>query len=121
MTPAAFLACYPEFRRTDPTLVTAKLTQAAAQMGGPDPTVWGPFADVAQPGQPQGQTIADVAHGALAAHLLITSPFGTDMRLDPKSKGRSSYLDVFDEMRLAVASGPQVAGATPAVGGWRGF
>ena len=110
MSPSTFLLCYPEFAETLSTLIAAKLAQAAAQMGGPDHSVWGPFAAPVAPGVFPGLTIADVAHGALSAHLVITSPSGTNLRLDPKSNGRSSYLEVYEALQAAVAGGFLVSG-----------
>lgn len=104
---ANFQAHFPEFRETDPQLVVAKLQAAAARMGGPDVTVWGGFA---QPGQLP--TIADIAQGNLAAHYLIKSPFGTEMRAsaDKNATSRSSYLDVFEDLVQSVAGGFAVSG-----------
>jgi hypothetical protein len=114
MTPAAFFASFPEFQDTDAIIVAAKLQAAATRMGmaGDGINVWGPFAPAAAPGQPQSQTTADLAQGNLAAHYLVSSPFGTNMRLDPKSNGRSIYLDVFEDLMYSVCGGFAVAGIT---------
>ena len=108
MTPDVFLQSFEEFVQVSPIVVQAKLLQAAARMGGastgePDPTVWGPVASLGQ-----NPTIADIAHGNLAAHYLITSPYGAPMRLKG-SKG-STYLDVFNDLELSVAGGFIVSG-----------
>lgn len=107
MLAADFLKLFPEFAETNPLLVSAKLQLAAARMGGPDYSVWGP------PSSTPGVTpsLADTAQGNLAAHLLMTSPFGTSTLLVQK-KGDSSktaYLEAFEELELAVAGGFQVA------------
>jgi len=118
MTPNDFMLNFPEFNRTDRLLVAAKLNMAAARMGGPDVGVWGPFAQPSAaiqsggptvPGGPTPMTIADMAQGNLAAHYLVTSPFGTELRLEP-GNGRSSYLDAFDELCQCVAGGFLVSG-----------
>lgn len=107
------MVCFPEFRDTDQTMIAAKLNAASARMGmsGDGQNIWGPFAPIAAPGTPQSMTIADWAQGNLAAHYVITSPFGTALRLDPKSNGRSSYLLVFEDLELSVAGGFLCAGA----------
>jgi hypothetical protein len=114
MTPQAFLAAYPEFRQADSVLVAAKLAEAATRMGmaGDGQNVWGPFALPNAPGAPPVQpTTADVAQGALAAHYLITSPFGTGLRIDmSKSNGDSVYLQKFKDLEASVAGGFSVAG-----------
>lgn len=119
MTPAAFLQSYPEFFETSPTLVNAKLQMAAARMGGPDNAVWPAFATTGQL-----MTISDVAHGALAAHYLAISPFGTEMRLKPRAGSgdevRTTYWTVWQECCDIVAGGFVVAGGDcipPTTGG----
>ena len=121
MTPAAFLQQYPEYAETSPTLVIAKLRQASARMGGPDNTVWPAFGTMTVP------SITDVAQGALAAHYLALSPFGTEMRLKPRAGSgdevRTTYWTVWEECCDIVVGGFVVAGgscfplATPAGGG----
>lgn len=96
---------FPEFRETDPQLIVAKLQAAAARMGGPDSSVWGSFA-----ASGQNPTLADIAQGNLAAHYLIKSPFGTEMRKADDDSSGSSYFDVFEELQEAVAGGGIVAG-----------
>jgi hypothetical protein len=101
VTPAQFLQNFPEFGKTSPNLVEAKLVEALVDMGGPDLSVWPPLAL-------EGATLTktDYAQGYLAAHLLQTSPFGTATRLDPKgTDGRSAYLERYEIIALAV-SGP---------------
>jgi hypothetical protein len=109
MNDADFTRLFPEFAQTDAVLRQAKLLEAATRMGGPDATVWGPFA---APGTPP--FIADTAQGNLAAHYLIASPFGGPTRLNPKS-GRSTYLDKYEELEriVGLAQGPVVSGSLP--------
>lgn len=121
MTPAAFLQSFPEFADTSPTLLVAKLAQAAAVMGGPDNTVWPAFAKAGKP-----PTVSDIAHGNLTAHYLSLSPFGTEFRLKTKqgTPGNSTtYEVVYQSCCDIVVGGFVVAGgscfplATPAGGG----
>ena len=102
-----FIRAFPEFTKTSPVLVKAKLTQAAGRMGGPDNTVWPPF------GPAGGQTtLSDIAQSNLAAHYLALSPFGTEMRLVLKDGTTTSpYWDVWQECCDAVSGGFVVAGA----------
>lgn len=112
MTPNDFFLNFPEFKDTDPVLVAAKLNEAATRMGGPDATVWGAFATPTPATAASGPTkmnIADIAQGNLAAHYLISSPFGTEMRLEA-GDGSSTYLRKFEELEQAVAGGFVVAG-----------
>jgi hypothetical protein len=106
MTPAVFLQKFSNFTRTSPNIVANQLEMAASEMGGPDFSVWPPFAV-----EGQKLTLTDLAHGYLTAHLLQTSPNGGPTRLDPKgTDGRSSYLDRFEEICRGVAGGMVVAG-----------
>jgi hypothetical protein len=100
-----FLQLFPEFGDTDRVLVQSKLTQAAIRMGGPDTGVWGSLSA----GSGNALTQADLAQGNLAAHYLITSPFGTAQRLDP-DKGKSTYYEAYEEIELASCSGFIVSG-----------
>ncbi len=104
---ATFKMHFPEFKETDAQLVVAKLQAAAAEMGGPDFSVWGPFA---QPGALP--TITDIAQGNCAADLLITSPFGTEMRKadEDADSGPTSYRKVFERLQISVGGGFAVAG-----------
>jgi len=77
-------------------LITAKLQLAAARMGGPDFSVWPAFDTTGS-----APSMTDLAQGNLAAHYLISSPFGTETRLDPKDGG-SVYLDAFNDAQEAV-------------------
>jgi hypothetical protein len=109
--PSTFVQLFPEFAETNAILVAGKLTLAATRMGGPDATVWGPFA---QPGQ--APTTADLAQANLAAHLLMTSPMGTSTLLAANTGGKVStaYFEEFERLELAMCSGAVVAGgATP--------
>jgi hypothetical protein len=103
----AFLTLFPEFVETNPILVQGKLQLAAARMGGPDQTVWGP---TASPGNPP--TLADAAQANLAAHYLMSTPAGVSTLLaQPKDgSGSTTYLQVFLEYEQAVAGGIACAG-----------
>lgn len=117
MTPAAFVAQYPEYRKLESPFVQAKLAEAAALMGGPDTSVWGSFAAADTYGRQATLNLADVAHGALAADLLLTSPFGASLGLKSTGDGPSVYRKKYVECLEAVANGPLVAG----VGGGPSF
>lgn len=110
-----FLAAFPEFRDTDPTLIAAKLAQAAARMGGPDPGVWGGSSPDATGAS---MTLADSAQGYLAAHLLKTSPMGTQLRQSGEGKGdgKTGYLRCFEDLletAVAMSGSFVVAGGGP--------
>lgn len=107
MTLDAFLTLFPEFADTNAVLVQGKLNLAAARMGGPDGSVWGA---TASPGQPP--TLADAAQGNLAAHLLMSSPFGVSTLLAQPNdgSGKTAYLEAFLEFEQAVAGGIACAG-----------
>lgn len=105
MTPAAFQQNFGGFADTSEVLIGAKLNQASARMGGPAAR-WGSYAAVGQP-----MTLADLAQGNYAAHLLQIDPTGNEMRIKPaKSNGRTTYLDAFDDLVAMVCGGPIVAG-----------
>ena len=105
MTPASFLQFFPEFEQTSPTLVAAALARAAAHMGGPDTTVWGPLGTASSPPSVAAMTQADIAQGNLAAHYLVASPFGTSTLLVAPKSGKSSsiYLETFEDIQAGVA------------------
>ena len=106
MDQTTFVQSFPEFRRVDPSIVASKLAFAAAKMGGPDFTVWPPFATAGQ-----APSLSDVAHGYLTAHLLQTAPFGAPTRLEPQgTDGRSTYLAEYEDICQAVGGGFIVAG-----------
>ena len=54
-------------------------------------------------------SLVDSAQGNLAAHYLISGPFGTQLRLDPKGNGNSMYMEAFRDLELSVAGGFAVA------------
>lgn len=113
MTPATFLQLFTPFSRVTPNIVSGQLILAAAEMGGPDFSVWPAFAQTSLEtgANTTPLTITDLAHGYLTAHLLQTSPMGGMTRLAPEgTDGRSSYLDRFDGLCRSVALGPLVAG-----------
>jgi hypothetical protein len=82
-----FLARFPEFSRTDTTLIASALNDAALVI---DPSVWGSFA---------GQ-----GHGYLCAHRLALSPFGQQARLVTKS-GSTTYWEHYEALMNVVGSG----------------
>ncbi len=84
MMSVGFLAAYPEFETAGAELISAKLTEAAAQI---DPTIW--------------LHLTDVGHGLLTAHLLAIAPGGQQARMLEKS-GTTTYKLQFDELREAV-------------------
>jgi len=65
MTLIAFRARYPEFRTASDELVQAILDDAALRV---DPRAFGKK--------------IDIAHGLVAAHLLLNSPYGRSQRLE---------------------------------------
>jgi Protein of unknown function (DUF4054) len=82
-----FLARFPEFSRTDTTLLASTLNDAALVI---DPSVWGSFA---------GQ-----GHGYLTAHRLALSPFGQQARMVAKN-GTTTYQAHYDRLVGVVGSG----------------
>jgi hypothetical protein len=109
---ATFFQNWPEFAEVNPTFVQAALGRAASRMGGPDYTVWGqPTTPTVPPAAPATLTIVDSAQGYYAAHLLISSPMGMNLRIDTKAKGKNQYLMEFEELELAVGGGFAVAGS----------
>lgn len=108
MTPDVFIQNFPELAKVGPVLIAAKLAIAAAKMGGPAAFPWGPLA-------PQGSppTIADAAHGYLAAALIWESPMGgATLLTTQKSKEKSHYRKEFEEIETALCQGGLVAGGT---------
>ena len=90
-----FLTRFPEFSKTDTTLVASALSDAAIVIDG---AVWGQLA---------GQ-----GHGYLTAHMLALSPFGQQARLvlDGK-KGAApatTYYSHYDRLMRLVGSGYRV-------------
>lgn len=85
-----FLAAFPEFRRTDVTLVEAKLAQAERMVSRDR---WG--------------SRADDGVGNYAAHLLATSPLAEKSKYVEKT-GLTTYLATFERLRKTIATGPLV-------------
>jgi hypothetical protein len=115
VTPAQFLTFFPEFNQVDnASLIPAKLALAASRMGGPDVTVWGPFSTpTVPPAAPANPTIADLAQGYLAAHLLMTTPYGVSTLLTPKAADgptSTAYLEAFQELETGLCIPVLVAG-----------
>jgi hypothetical protein len=110
LTVQQFFQNWPEFAQTNPVYVQACIGRAASRMGGPDYSVWGnPTTPTTPPAPPAILTNVDSALGNLAAHYLISGPYGTNLRLDPKGNGRSMYLRAFEDLELTVAGGFAVA------------
>ncbi len=114
MSPARFILFFPEFAQTDQSFVAAKLGEATARMGGPDPRVWGSYSLDSLP-----PSLTDIAQANLAADYLISSPFGTETRLDGDG-GKSKYFRKWEECMLAVSGGVTVGvgGGSCYPGGW---
>lgn len=81
----AFVAEFPQFAETERPIVEAKLQEATRYVAA---DIWGDKTD-------EGIKYR-------AAHLIECSPFGRGARLN-KNNGATTYSDVFDELRLAVA------------------
>jgi hypothetical protein len=120
MDVATFRQNFTQFRTTNVDIVTAKLNEAAVRMGGPS-RVWGGFA------APGGElTLADYAHGNLAAHMLSIDPRANATALDGKgtTDGQTQYLREYERYQLMVGGGFMVAGNACVGGGpfgGRGF
>ena len=110
MDVTTFQTHFPEFRDTDPTLIGAKLQEAAIMMGGPDPQIWGSLSTAGQP-----LTLGDVAQGNRAADLLISSPEGLATLMTGDRSKPSLYLQKYNELVSSLCVGPLVAGG----GRWR--
>lgn len=85
-----FKARFPEFRETDPEVVTAKL-EDAQQFVAAD--VWGDR-------QAQGIQYQ-------AAHLLAMAPLGEQAKLKKENRG-TIYGDQFEQLKRIVANRPTV-------------
>lgn len=112
MQPNDFFLNFPEFVGTDELLVAAKLNMASAHMGGPDQSVWGSYATPTPAVKTSGPTVpttADLAQGNYAAHLIITSPLGMNLRLKT-GNGKDTYLLEFERLLEEVAGGFITAG-----------
>ncbi len=110
LTVQQFFLGWPEFADTNPLYVSACLGRAASRMGGPDYTVWGQPTTTTTPPLPMAAlSLVDSAQGNLAAHYLISGPYGTNLRLDPGGDGKSSYYREFEDLELSVAGGFAVA------------
>jgi hypothetical protein len=109
---AQFRTHYPEFKSVPQDYTLAKLIEATIRMGGsttstganPDMRTWGSYG---APGQPL--TLADMAQAAWAAHLLICSPFGSEVRLSAETTN-SVYKDKWMDYAYAVFGGFLVSG-----------
>lgn len=107
VTGDVFLQNFPELTRVGSVLIAAKLAIAAAKMGGPAVNPWGPLAAQGAP-----PTIADAAHGFLAAALIWESPNGGATLLPSMKPGgaKNRYRLEFEEIETALCTGGIVAG-----------
>lgn len=87
MTLSDFRSNYPEMSAISDLLVGTFLARAASSL---DIGVYG--------------GLYDEAHGCLAAHLLVLSPYGKNARLQSE-KGKTTYGNRFDEIRILSGSG----------------
>ena len=99
---AKFIQTFPEFEQTSPPYVQAKLDEASAMMGmngtGGGCLAWGSFAT---PGQPI--TLADVAHGNLAAALLWEEPLGAGTLLVSQNTSEPCrYRKKYNELESSI-------------------
>jgi hypothetical protein len=101
---AAFVAQFPEFANVPATLIQVHLDAAALEL---DKNVWG-LPGTATP-TPTVGTRYDQAHGYLAAHKLALSPYGMNVRLDPKTvdpkTGMTTYNVHFQALVRKFAQG----------------
>lgn len=100
----AFVRQFPEFKNVDATLVQVQLDAAALEL---DQSVWGLPANLTP--TPTVGTRYDQAHGYLAAHKLALSPYGQNVRLDPKTvdpkTGTTTYNIHFQSLVRKFAQG----------------
>lgn len=94
MTNDQFTTRYPEFDTIDPDFVSAVLAEVAAEID-PTKTLYGVRYDAAQ--------------GALVAHRIYISPFGSSLRGDNSDLSTSTYLAAFKQMAMGsvVVSSPR--------------
>lgn len=101
---AGFIAQFPEFKNVDATLIQVHLDAAALEL---DQNVWG-LPGILTP-TPTVGTRYDQAHGYLAAHKLALSPYGANVRLDPKTvdpkTGMTTYNIHFQSLVKKFAQG----------------
>lgn len=81
-----FRTLHPEFEPVLDQVVQSKLDQAAERL---DAAIYG--------------RLYDQAHEHLAAHLIVTSPFGHSARLEADQDGTSLYWPEFERIRKLVA------------------
>jgi hypothetical protein len=91
LTSNDFKARFPEFSKTDLTLIGAKLAEAERIVHR---SAWGPRADDA---------IANYA-----AHLIAMNPLGESARHKKRDDGRTPYLDTYERLRKLVVRTPRV-------------
>lgn len=99
MTSDQFSVRYPEFDTIDPDFVGAVLAEVGFQL---DAALYG--------------NRFDSAHGALAAHRIYISPYGSSLRGDSKQSDTSDYLKLFNQIRWEVDNSALVASSCPR--GW---
>lgn len=82
MTLASFRSRYPEFRTADDVLVQAVLDEAFLRV---DVSVFG--------------NKGDIAHGLMAAHLLLNAPYGRSQRLESGAED-DRYMVELDRLKV---------------------
>lgn len=83
MTIGAFRARYPEFRTAPDTLVQAVLDEAVLRI---EPSAFG--------------AKADIAHGLMAAHLLLNNPYGRSQRLESGDAEDDRYMQELAQLKV---------------------
>jgi hypothetical protein len=90
VTIESFLKGFPEFKKTDPDLIGAKIDDATRQV---DPDIWGDE--------------TDMGISYLAAHLISLAPFGTQSRRGNTS-WETSYWKSYERLVRQHAGGFRV-------------
>ena len=83
MTLARFRLLYPEFVTATDPLVKAVLDDAAVRLNA---DAFG--------------AKADIAHGLMAAHILLNKPYGRSQRLESGSAEDDRYMQELDRLKL---------------------
>lgn len=87
MTLAQFRVRYPEFGTADDSLVQAMLDDAAIRLNA---DAFG--------------AKADIAHGLMAAHILLNKPYGRSQRLESGSTEDDRYMQELDRLKVECIS-----------------
>jgi hypothetical protein len=102
MDVALFRARYPAFQNVSPQMVAAVIAEATLEV---DPLVW--------------RTMTETGIGLLAAHKLAIDPQGNNTRLVAKD-GTTTYGNMYDQLRAALAVGVVVSGGNRGLSWGRG-